>query len=158
MNAHKTRPSRNKGSNSSKLRNEQVKRKAKDEDNEETLALKTTQRKKRKGGTREDVKGEKDTDKKEEEEHKPKIKPLREAPEPEHTNSAEREAGNVEVGRYCKCFSNKKPVEEQLNDREDWELLRHMCWAKAGDYFPTVRGLVEYTERDGRRKVVRIIQ
>ena len=49
-------------------------------------------------------------------------------------------------------------MEEQLNEREDWELLRHWCWAKAGDYVPTVRGFVEYTERDGKRKVVRIIQ
>lgn len=49
-------------------------------------------------------------------------------------------------------------MEEQLNNGEDWELLRHMCWARAGDYVPIVRGLIEYTtERDGQRKVVRII-
>jgi hypothetical protein len=59
-----------------KIRNEHIKRKAKDKDNKETLALKTTQRKKRKGGIREDVKGEKDIDKKEKEKHKPKLKPL----------------------------------------------------------------------------------
>ena len=35
-----------------------------------------TSRKKRKEEAREDVKGEKDTDKKEEEEYKPKLKPL----------------------------------------------------------------------------------
>lgn len=131
----------------------------KDKDNKETLALKIIQRKKRKGGARENIKREKDPDKKEEEEYKPKLKPLQEAPKPEHTTWAERDVGNIGVARYCKCFSNKKPVQEQLNDGEDWELLRHICWARAGDYMPTVRGLVEYTtERDGQRKVVRIIQ
>jgi hypothetical protein len=76
INAYKTCLSRNKGSNSSKPWNEQVKGKAKNKDNEETLVLKTIQRKKRKGGAREDIKGEKDIDKKKEEEHKPKLKPL----------------------------------------------------------------------------------
>jgi hypothetical protein len=62
--------------NSSKPRNEQIKGKAKNKDNKETLVLKTIQRKKRKGGVREDIKGEKDINKKKEEEYKPKLKPL----------------------------------------------------------------------------------
>jgi hypothetical protein len=57
--------------NSSKPRNEQIKGKAKNKDNKETLVIK-----KRKGGVREDIKGEKDINKKKEEEYKPKLKPL----------------------------------------------------------------------------------
>lgn len=57
---------------------------------------------------------------------------------------------------YCKCPSSKS-VEDQLSDKTfcAQSLFHHLCHDSEGNY--RHRGLVEFTELDGRREVLKIV-